>query len=384
MHDTKYRSETNFSTALVANECERGLYPELENSKGNLDQGQTAILLINIANSSYANSTLYSDLQSAALLSDDVLAAIWGRYPTFTQNQIFSLLIANSPVSPAMWKTIVGECNKLGYDYDTLAYAQAFNTVRTVQRIKWDMQAANTDWHQSAKDLMNYFAFADTTEEMHDSLFAYLRDTLGTKTFKKIAIGYGLEIGRVGDSRTVLNSLDLEDGADTSFYNYYDLAVSLSEDSLTWFGMDSAQKAQIHAISETAYDEATLAQAVVSLTEDWEYNRVPEKAVVEEERLAEMNSTTPQTQQASNTKQVMVYPNPFENSFNISYSLDKEGDLSIEVFDVMGRAIRKENLQNVQSGSIVFNLNECLGVYFVRVSSGSKKLFNGKMICINR
>jgi hypothetical protein len=359
------------------------LNPELDDAIANLDQGQTTTLLANIANSSYSNSTLYADLQSAALLSDEVLTAVWGRYPTFTQNQLFSIMIANSPVSPGMWETIVDECDKLSYNYDTLAYAQAFNTVRTVQRIKWDIEAAESDWHHAAAGLMKYYATADSTEEMHDTLFAYLTDTLGTKSFKKLAMGYGLEIGRVADARAVLENLDIENAYDSSFYHYYDLAVSLAEDSLTWFGMDSTQKAKVRAIAETEFDEAYNAQAVLALIGDVEYTRTPELLAEELNRVEEAAHLSPQNELAA--KQVVVYPNPFENSFNVSYTLDEEAaELKIEVYDVVGRAIKDQNIRNAQNGNLTMDLGQCLGVYFVRVSSGNKQLFNGKMICLNK
>lgn len=268
---------------------------------------------------------------------------------------------------------------------DTLHYAQAYNTLGTVQQIKWEKRRAETKWYNAVGNILSKYSLADSTQEMHDTIFSFLVDTLGTKPFKKLAVGYGLEIGKFTESRTLLDSLNLVNAADSSFYNYYDLAVSLAEDTLTWFSMDSLQRENIIAIAaDTIFDEHLLAQAVLSLILDTTYIRFPEP-LPEDSAQYRMEPKQQLQPQEQTKNQVKVYPNPFINNFNILYNLEEEADeLKIEVFDMVGRNIKQEVRRKVQNGNMIVELGQCLGVHFVRVTNGSKQLFNGKMICLTR
>ena len=73
---------------------------------------------------------------------------------------------------------------------------------------------------------------------------------------------------------------------------------------------------------------------------------------------------------------VKVYPNPFNNSVNIEFSLVKNSNLDITVFDINGRTIWKKNEQNYYSGKHTLtwegqnnNGKEVSsGIYFIAVS----------------
>lgn len=68
------------------------------------------------------------------------------------------------------------------------------------------------------------------------------------------------------------------------------------------------------------------------------------------------------------------YPNPFNPSTLISYHLPKAGDVSVKVFDVMGRMVTELVNQNQTAGLHTVNFNAAnlsSGVYYYTVKSGS-------------
>jgi len=76
------------------------------------------------------------------------------------------------------------------------------------------------------------------------------------------------------------------------------------------------------------------------------------------------------------------YPNPFNPATKINYSLPKAGQVSIKVFDILGKEVTTliNEFQNAGSYDAVFNgANFSSGVYFYRIESGSfidtKKMF---------
>jgi hypothetical protein len=68
------------------------------------------------------------------------------------------------------------------------------------------------------------------------------------------------------------------------------------------------------------------------------------------------------------------YPNPFNPTTQIVYSLEKQGNVSIKVYDVLGRVVATlvDQFQNAGSHTVNFNANDLSsGVYFYSIESGS-------------
>jgi hypothetical protein len=352
-----------------------------------LDNGQTDSLLAHLADSTYSNSTLISELQANGLLSDSVLLAVITRNPSFSDNSFTLLIVQNAPVCHKVWKRVLEKSADFKQENkDTLHYAQAYNTLRTVQQIKWEKHVAENKWYDAVGNILKNYAASDTTEEMHDTIFSFLVDTLGTKTFKKLAVGYGLEVGKVTESRTLLDSLNLLNAADSSFYNYYDLAVSLAEDTLTWFSMDSLQKAKLITIAaDTIFDEHILAQSVLSLINDTTYIRTPEPMPGDTGlfKMAEQPpSTIPTEPVASNF--FKVFPNPSENNFTFSYKLTEKCNLTVIVNDLQGRIVFSKRLAETETGELNIDLSPCNGMYILYVTNTLKQIYNHKLVCISR
>ena len=64
------------------------------------------------------------------------------------------------------------------------------------------------------------------------------------------------------------------------------------------------------------------------------------------------------------------YPNPFNPSTTVEYSLPKTGSVLIDVFDVSGRKVKRlfSGKQSAGTHTIRFDASDLVsGVYFVRV-----------------
>jgi hypothetical protein len=365
-----------------------GYKAEYNTAVSNLDNGQQNTLLMHLTNSSYSNDTLADELLAAGLLSDTVLKRVAARYPAFSESRFVAIMNHNSPVSEKVWKEVSKTISGFSSNNrDSVANAQKTDTVRTLTIIKGDINRAETKQHQAIRQILGYYSIADTTEAVHDTLMILLIDTLDTKPFRKLAIGYGIEIGRIGKARAILDTLTLTSAHDTSFYNYYDLALSLAEDSLTWFSMDSTQKEKVKQVANTKFDEAYLAQAVLSLLGDTLNYRNPEPLPEDSAQFRIEDTSTIDSQQQSEPKPdaIKVYPNPFSDSFNVDYLLEDENmKLAIEVYDIVGKTVRQITTLATKTGVLTVDIEGCLGVYFVRVIVNDQPIKTQKMICISK
>ena len=82
---------------------------------------------------------------------------------------------------------------------------------------------------------------------------------------------------------------------------------------------------------------------------------------------------------ANNLFNVSIYPNPFTSSTNIEYTLDKNQDVSIEVYDMNGKAKVRNTENNQLSGKHTFTFNPAMygsgsGMYFVKLIIGNEQV----------
>jgi len=211
-------------------------------------------------------------------------------------------------------------------------------------------------------------------------------DSLGTPEYRKLAVGTALSYDTVSWARTILDNLDLENANDSAFYEFNDIAVSLAEDTLPWFALDSTQLSRMWELAESDFEVAIHAQAVLGLVLDTIFERTPEPLPdgpsfkAGDEDMPE-EPVTP----AVAASDINVFPNPFQNSFQVTYLLEKEASLlSVEVFDLMGRSVHGAEHFKVQSGTVHIDLEECLGVYILRITADGKRIHNQKVVCLQR
>ena len=68
------------------------------------------------------------------------------------------------------------------------------------------------------------------------------------------------------------------------------------------------------------------------------------------------------------------YPNPFNPSTNIKYSIAKTGQVSLKVYDSLGREVKilVEGVKNIGTYTVEFNGSDLSsGIYFIKLISGS-------------
>jgi flagellar hook assembly protein FlgD len=84
-----------------------------------------------------------------------------------------------------------------------------------------------------------------------------------------------------------------------------------------------------------------------------------------------------------------IYPNPFNPSTTISYSLAKSGEVNIRIFNSRGQLVRnyQQGLQNAGNYNLIWNgqddngQNMSSGVYFFRMQAGDK-VFSSKAVLL--
>lgn len=169
---------------------------------------------------------------------------------------------------------------------------------------------------------------------------------------------------------------------DTAFYDLHDLAITLREDTLTWFDMDSTQKVLIDELAEGETMMKGYAEAVLALLDDTSLVRIPEEFEIPSERRG---IEEPETLWTASSEKVTVYPNPFSNNFELSYALGHEvRELQIEVFDLVGRNVKAMRFGKVQTGQISIGLDECLGLYVLRITADNRQIHQQKLICLGQ
>lgn len=79
-----------------------------------------------------------------------------------------------------------------------------------------------------------------------------------------------------------------------------------------------------------------------------------------------------------------VYPSPSTNGqVNIKFNFSKKEDVSVTVYDVLGKVVSRNDIQNVTSSEYKLNLTNCAnGVYMVNVTVGNEQL--AKRIVLNK
>jgi hypothetical protein len=244
-----------------------------------------------------------------------------------------------------------------------------------------EMRQASKQRFWAIKEVVAHYAALDTVPSSTIALIHFLADSLPDKQWNRLAVGVAISADTLPWARNILDSLSLETADDSVFYAYHDLAISLKEDTLTWFDMDSTQHALVNSIAAGSSSTKLRAQAVQTIIGDSVYARLPEHLPYTPEfRLAEEE---PVSEASVSDAKVTVFPNPFSNQFNVAWELENdEAVLQFEVFDLTGRLTHSEQLQASKIGRHVLNLGECQGFYILRVSENNRELINIKLLCL--
>lgn len=72
---------------------------------------------------------------------------------------------------------------------------------------------------------------------------------------------------------------------------------------------------------------------------------------------------------------VTVYPNPFKNEFNLNVEVYTPSDLSISVYDLMGKLLEEKNVPQAGTGTFSYTSSADLipGMYFVKIKANGRE-----------
>jgi hypothetical protein len=94
-------------------------------------------------------------------------------------------------------------------------------------------------------------------------------------------------------------------------------------------------------------------------------------------------NSVPDPEELSNVK---VFPNPFKDKVYISYELNNQSNVQVELIDVLGQTVDKQDLMVQSPGQYQYSLNAPESgknaIYFIRVTvNDSVKVF--KVLSVN-
>ena len=94
-------------------------------------------------------------------------------------------------------------------------------------------------------------------------------------------------------------------------------------------------------------------------------------------------STNVNNYEIAESKDVFIYPNPSNGSFNISYQVKQQGKVNISILSIDGKIIKSVLSEQKEKGDYLLNLTENLesGSYFVKIA-GSNNLIVKKIIIL--
>ena len=167
-------------------------------------------------------------------------------------------------------------------------------------------------------------------------------------------------------------------GAITNNYTFdkaVELAINAGNDILLYTTNNLDGKSLVDSVVNIVIDK--IDQGVITEDRiDESYNRIMQKKLLLTDIKSIANNIVPDTYNMIN------YPNPFNSSTQISFSIPQSGILSIKVYNILGEEIKEivNNYFDAGTHKILFNANELSsGVYLLRMNIGDN-YFSHKII----
>ncbi len=115
-------------------------------------------------------------------------------------------------------------------------------------------------------------------------------------------------------------------------------------------------------IKNTAYIYFDYNPAVVTNTAITEYVETMDVATIEKE------------------SSFKIFPNPSNGKINITTDLKLDGEIKIQLFDLSGKELEIDEIENVNSSNWKINLNENSGFYILQIKDSEGNLFKKKIV----
>jgi hypothetical protein len=148
-------------------------------------------------------------------------------------------------------------------------------------------------------------------------------------------------------------------------YKLYDIG------NLYWHYIGKKEEGQFYFKElVNKYPEHTLANRLKTYINGYEKPPIPKDEATDEIIVTE-------------TKLFENYPNPFNPSTVIKYQLSEASQVSLKVYDVMGKEVTTlvNSFQNKGSYDVTFNANDLSsGIYFYKLNANGKQLINKMLL----
>jgi hypothetical protein len=308
-------------------------------------------------------------------LSDSVLMAFLKYKPTYGNGFIRTVLVTCSPLSPAVLAQFaLTPVN--GTTRDAVNAAQTGTSQRTYaeRQLGYEQKMLVINYNNLIANLVN-----DRDNEARlDSLNKYLDYTIKPSS-RAVKVGALIEQGLFTDALAQANAVEGNPDLKALLQNvvavYSGTNAVVSYTGAVKVGIDSLKHKAPHniGIKAQAFYNGIFGDAygeVIYLSPQQEANA--SRKAREEEIPAK------QTTEAG----ILVFPNPARNEVYFAIDLEAAQHLQMELYDIQGRLLVNESVENTKEFHKLDLANFAEGVYFYRVSGGTNYLKTGKIVVI--
>jgi len=307
----------------------------------------------------------------------------WGGYTACSLPKTTVIVNNNNDKDPGY-----EEFNKIGRQYSEL-----MNRVKVEKKVKGkvDLKAYVNDYNNIINGLKNFMqenassVFAGSSVVLTSHMYKQLRDYDGLKTYLTSIAGNKKFENITGIAKRLL----------MDYYNYqneFNSALTLADEIIKenisnneLIGDVLFAKGLVYENSLNNKDEAKkiYTELVTNYADNSIYKMAKQQLrnlgiEVEEKRGKEISVDESKTL----TFETSNYPNPFNPTTTISYTLPEDGKVQIKIFDVLGREVATlmDGFDSKGNHSIVWNgSNVSSGIYFYSISFKNQTM-NKKML----
>jgi hypothetical protein len=364
----------NLQSARLA---QTNLVHQQDSIKAILDQGKTTQMVNLVEDLQISQNALVDSLMLHQPLSDAVLLSFTERDSLFSNTQVKMLLSPNLPLNDSLVQPVFEFIDRRHKNIkDTLfslhVYNDSYTTIAALERLR-----RNEVYIEKESIYHLETMFVDSLE--FDKLLYLYRDTLAdAPEYKVNLLATYLAIDSVVSARSLLNQLALDENISEAFVEYYDLVITMQEDTLTWLQIDSASVLKLKSLAQSNSDIALYALSALELRGDTLIKRHPEDSYGGySQRLSFFEEETKPIKIVSKLE---IYPNPGKGDFNLRMN-GLEGLTDVSVYDLSGRRLLFQRVNFINNNPIQLSMNGYnSGIYFVELRQNGVFQSAGKLI----
>ncbi|MFO0322467.1 MAG: zinc-dependent metalloprotease [Bacteroidota bacterium] len=360
------------STLRLASNSEELQDEYLDSIAAKIDGNNKAHLLNLINNSLSANNIRDTLKKYSPYLSDEVLMAYFNKKSTPIE-YIKLLYDLNKPVTKPVLKVLIARRLPVNIQQDiNLQQLGNKRSARTALETQMsDMR------HKKAEKINNKLLAM-----LHDTINGFSPDSIVStlkKDKSKLAQNHILSCyvatDQLSKAKKVIAEMKAQNnGKLDNFCRLQEIIVALKSSNNNIFSLktDAALKAEVEAIAANQKDDAFInAQALLTQvfgTKFYEDVKLPSASSKSNKRMAQEQDSTQIDQLEIQNNNLMIYPNPSNQSASINYVLPNQfTHAEVIVYDLMGKQVLKQIVTKDQASIILPTQQLDNGVYFINL-----------------